>query len=85
MDPKSLLIRSSFAAAAITFAAPGWAGPVDLLEADTQAFVQDSGAMDVIYSLRYQDNEGRSAIKSIGQFYEPVAFTAESSMLEIIQ
>jgi len=75
MDPKSLLIRSSFAAAAITFAAPGWAGPVDLLEADTQAFVQDSGAMDVIYSLRYQDNEGRSAIKSIGQFYEPVAFT----------
>ncbi|MBI4864114.1 MAG: hypothetical protein HY815_28230, partial [Candidatus Riflebacteria bacterium] len=39
------------------------AAPVDLLETDTQAFVQDSGSMDVIYSLTFRDNEGRSGIR----------------------
>ncbi len=31
--------------------------------------------MDVIYSLKFLDNEGRSEIRKIGQFYEPVHFT----------
>jgi hypothetical protein len=56
--------------------ATGYSDPVDLLDADTQAFVQDDGAMDVIYTLRFRDNEGRAAIRRIGQFYEPVHFTA---------
>ena len=51
------------------------AAPVDLLEADTQAFLQDSGAMDVIYSLRFRDNEGRGFIRQIGPVDEPVHFT----------
>jgi hypothetical protein len=49
---------------------------VELLSADTQAFVQDSGAIHVIYTLDFQDPEGRSAIKKMGQFYEPVTFTS---------
>ena len=52
-----------------------FADPVDLLLADTQAFVQDSGAMDVIYRLTFRDNEGRSAIRKIGPFYQPLHFT----------
>ena len=75
MLPRRMLVGLSCAAVALSVSFVAVAGPVDLLEADTQAFVQDSGAIDVIYSLRYKDNEGRAAIKSIGQFYEPVAFT----------
>jgi len=51
------------------------ADPVELLEEDSQAFLQDNGGMDVIYSLTFRDNEGRSAIRKIGPFYEPVHFT----------
>ena len=51
------------------------AAPVDLIESDSQAFLQDNGAMDVIYRLTFRDNEGRSFIRKIGPFYEPVHFT----------
>jgi hypothetical protein len=53
----------------------GAAAPVELLEADNQVFVQDNGAVDVIYSLTFLDNEGRTQIRKVGQFYEPVHFT----------
>jgi len=52
-----------------------WADPVDLLEQDAQVFVQDNGGVDVIYTLRFRDNEGRSAIRKIGELYEPLHFT----------
>ncbi len=51
---------------------------VDLQSADTQAFVQDNGGIDAIYTLTFADTEGRSAINKIGQFYEPMAFTRAS-------
>ncbi len=60
---------------ALLLPATAVAGPVDLLESDVQAFVQDNGAMDVIYSLTFRDNEGRSFIRKVGPFYEPVHFT----------
>ena len=51
------------------------ADPVDLLEADSQCFVQDNGAMDVIYSLKFRDNGSRTMIRKVGQFYQPIHFT----------
>ncbi|HHQ47552.1 MAG TPA: hypothetical protein ENK19_01535, partial [Acidobacteria bacterium] len=60
---------------AVALATAVHAGPVDLMLADSQVFVQDNGAADVIYTLRFRDNQGRSVIKKIGQFYEPVHFT----------
>jgi len=51
------------------------AAPVDLLEQDVQAFVQDNGAMDVIYRLTFRDNEGRGFIRKVGEFYQPARFT----------
>jgi hypothetical protein len=51
------------------------ADPVELLISDVQAFLQDNGAMDVIYSLTFMENESRSAIRKIGPFYEPLHFT----------
>jgi hypothetical protein len=51
------------------------AGPVDLVEADSQVFVRDNGAADVIYTLTFRENEGRRVIRKVGQFYEPVHFT----------
>ena len=57
------------------------AAPVELLESDVQAFLQDNGAMDVIYRLTFRDNEGRSSIRKVGPFYEPVHFTR--SWLEV--
>jgi hypothetical protein len=59
----------------IMAAAPLAAAPVDLLEADSQVFLQDNGAADVIYILTFRDNEGRRQIRKIGEFYEPVHFT----------
>ena len=51
------------------------ADPVDLLEQDSQVFVQADGSVDVIYRLTFRENEGRSAIRQMGPFYEPVHFT----------
>ena len=61
----------------ITAATPGRAAadPVELLVSDVQAFLQKNGAMDVIYSLTFQENESHTAIRKIGPFYEPVHFT----------
>jgi len=56
-------------------ATPAGAAPVSLEEADVQAFLQDDGAMDVIYSLTFRDNEGRTQIRKAGPFYEPIHFT----------
>lgn len=63
--------------AALTVAGPAAAraDPVVLLKADSQAFLQDNGAMDVIYSLTFRDNGSRRVIRKVGQFYEPVRFT----------
>ena len=52
-----------------------FSAPVDLLEADSTVFIQDDGSADVIYSLEFRDNEGRTAIRKVGPFYEPVHFT----------
>ena len=60
---------------AVLLASPAARAQVELLEEDSQAFVQDNGAMDVIYTLTFKDNEGRPFIRKIGEFYEPVHFT----------
>ena len=59
----------------LLFSSVAAADPVTLVEADSQAFLQHSGAMDVIYTLTFVDNEGRTQIKKVGQFYEPIHFT----------
>ena len=51
------------------------AAPVELLLSDSQAFLQDDGGMDVIYTLRFRELESRSAIRKVGQFYQPLVFT----------
>ncbi|RME21466.1 MAG: hypothetical protein D6806_14630, partial [Deltaproteobacteria bacterium] len=63
-------------AAALALAGPtAQPAPVELLEQDSQAFLQADGAMDVIYTLKFRELESRSSIRKIGQFYEPVVFT----------
>ena len=50
-------------------------GPVTLIKADTQAFLQPNGGMDIIYRLTFRDHGSRSSIYKVGPFYEPVHFT----------
>ncbi len=72
-SPRNPLPRTVAAIAALVIltALPATSTPVDLLEADSQVFILDDGTADVIYTLRFRDNEGRRAIRKIGQFYEP--------------
>ena len=72
---KILKLIALSAAVALGTLATAHAAPVDLLECDSQVFIQDNGGADVIYRLTFRDNEGRSQIRQIGEFYEPLHFT----------
>ncbi len=50
------------------------ASAVELQEAESQVFLQPDGSIDVAYTLKISDTEGRGEIKKIGQFYEPIEF-----------
>ena len=68
------LAASLLCAVLLLIALPARAQSVQLENADSQVFVQANGAVDVIYTLDIVDPTGRSEIKKIGQFYEPIAF-----------